>query len=146
MLDNRKSDDSPVDVYVCASGLTRCPAHMGFATLEVIALTGSGISLMAIIMLLMAHHDNVVLSWPVSISSIVSIQDTIASLSMVFVVSDCVSQLKWIWFAQRVRKLRNLKTIDRASRGVSGAMILERSRNVCVWHLFCMFMSFIIAD
>ena len=139
MLDNRKSDDSPVDVYVCASGLTRCPAHMGFATLEVIALTGSGISLMAIIMLLMAHHDNVVLSWPVSISSTVSILGTIASLSMIFVVSNCVSQLKWIWFAQGSRKLRDLKTIDRASRGVSGAMTLVLSRNVYVKRLLYMF-------
>ena len=107
--------------------------------LEIIALTVSGISLMAIIMLLMAHHGKVLPSWPVSISSTVSILGTIASLSMIFVVSNCVSQLKWIWFAQGSRKLRDLKTIDRASRGVSGAMTLVLSRNVYVKRLLYMF-------
>ncbi|KAK4890576.1 hypothetical protein LTR27_010738 [Elasticomyces elasticus] len=44
--------------------------------------------------------------------------------AVLFPVAECISQLKWTWFAKDYRPLSDLNTFDKASRGVFGGFEL----------------------
>jgi len=58
--------------------------------------------------------------WSITLNTIISILATIAKAAMMFTVSDCLGQLKWLWF-QTWRSLLDMQTFDNASRGPLGA-------------------------
>ena len=39
-------------------------------------------------------------------------------------VIECISQLKWLWFADRYKTLADFDRFDRASRGSWGSFLL----------------------
>ena len=62
-----------------------------------------------------------------SINALVAVYTTILKATVVLVVGEGLSQLKWAWFHQK-RQLKDLVSFDNASRGPWGALIL-------VWRL-----------
>ncbi|KAI1342712.1 hypothetical protein F5Y15DRAFT_373733 [Xylariaceae sp. FL0016] len=63
--------------------------------------------------------------WPydLSINTIVGFYAEVMKTTMVLVLGECISQLKWSWF-KRPRPLDHLEDYDSASRGPWGALIL----------------------
>jgi len=62
-----------------------------------------------------------------SLSSSISLLATVSQMSMAFMLTSCISQLKWTWYMQN-RKLRDLDKFDQGSRGPLGAVKLLFSK------------------
>lgn len=64
--------------------------------------------------------------WKVDITpnSLISIMSILSKSSLLLAVTEGLSQLKWIHFQQRARKLSDLQVFDSASRGPLGALKL----------------------
>lgn len=59
-----------------------------------------------------------------TLNTIIAILATTAKTCLLFPVAECISQLKWIWFSSRLRRLSDLALFDRASRGLLGCIEL----------------------
>lgn len=59
-----------------------------------------------------------------TLNTIIAILGTAAKVALLYPVAECVGQLKWIWFSQQHRALRDMATFDRASRGIWGGFEL----------------------
>ncbi|KAE8153169.1 hypothetical protein BDV25DRAFT_127495 [Aspergillus avenaceus] len=69
---------------------------------------------------------------------------TISKGSILYVISEALGQLKWVWFAQRTRPLSNLREFDWASRGFYGSgelMWRLRFRHFAVWGAMAMILA-----
>ncbi|KAJ9663702.1 hypothetical protein H2198_000714 [Neophaeococcomyces mojaviensis] len=62
-----------------------------------------------------------------TVNAIVSILATISKSAMLYVLSSCIAQIKWIWAGQP-QPLHSLQTFDDASRGPLGAIYLLADR------------------
>lgn len=63
------------------------------------------------------------LSRGITVNAIISVLATTSKSAMLYLVSTCIAQTKWIWF-RRARPLAQVQVFDDASRGPLGAMYL----------------------
>ena len=65
-----------------------------------------------------------VLNSGITLGTIVALLTTLSVAASLVAVQECLSQLKWLWYAGRSRPLADLETYDRASRGTFGSLQL----------------------
>ncbi|KAH6986856.1 hypothetical protein EDB80DRAFT_731062 [Ilyonectria destructans] len=68
-------------------------------------------------------------SYSISPTAVVSLIGTIGRSACLLVIAEIISQLKWIHFDNKPRKLTDLETFDAASRGPWGAFLLMVSKH-----------------
>lgn len=97
---------------------------------ETLILSFSFLSFLAIVIVLAVYDEkpSPSLKWGLKLNTIISILATACKSSLIFVVSEAMGQLKWIWFWTGKRKLKGLQTIDEASRGPLGSVSVLFSR------------------
>ena len=80
-------------------------------------------------------------SWafPIAPNSLLSVFVTMSKTALLLVVSDCISQLKWLYFQHEPHRLHDIHTFNEASRGQWGS--LEFLFNVKVKDAFLGFKS-----
>ncbi|KAI9049748.1 hypothetical protein LZ554_005900 [Drepanopeziza brunnea f. sp. 'monogermtubi'] len=86
----------------------------------------ASVAILATIAVILRYYDGQIQpSWRFSfnLNSLVAILMTVMRTTMMEVVSDSMSQLKWNWFSQP-RKLRHLEIFDEGSRGPWGSVKL----------------------
>ncbi|KAJ2892961.1 hypothetical protein MKZ38_009160 [Zalerion maritima] len=90
---------------------------------SLLALLGS---LAAVVATVRPAQGQPVPEWPlnISINALVAVYIVILKIVMIYIVSECLGQLKWSWFEERTRSLSELGTFDDASRGPWGAICL----------------------
>ncbi|KAJ0414715.1 hypothetical protein BJY00DRAFT_320801 [Aspergillus carlsbadensis] len=60
-----------------------------------------------------------------TLNAIISILATASKSSLIYVIGECIGQLKWIWFYQGEKKqLHNMQIFDNASRGPLGSLFM----------------------
>ncbi|KAJ3533207.1 hypothetical protein NM208_g8091 [Fusarium decemcellulare] len=82
-----------------------------------------------------------ILSWGIPLNTVVSLIGTLAVATSLSAVIECISQLKWLWFSNKVRPLRDMETFDQASRGLVGSLNLIwelRHTSIASIGAFCM--------
>lgn len=91
---------------------------------EAFALSFSLGCLVTIFAILQAYSNKAPpnFSFGLSLNSIVSVLSTASKSSLIYVVAESISQLKWTWFRKRSRQLQGLQAIDYASRGPWGSL------------------------
>lgn len=69
-------------------------------------------------------------SWKfdLTLNGVISFLAVLNKAALVMPVASCISQLKWIWFASKARRLEDFEDFDEASRGPLGSAKL-------LWHL-----------
>ncbi|OQE44784.1 hypothetical protein PENCOP_c002G08526 [Penicillium coprophilum] len=78
--------------------------------------------LIAIIVILRVYDGKQQPSWRwISLNTLLSWLSTVGKGCLAFPLSASLSQLKWVWFAQRTRPLSDLRVFDNASRGITGS-------------------------
>ncbi|KAJ5394216.1 uncharacterized protein N7487_011857 [Penicillium crustosum] len=78
--------------------------------------------LIAIIVILRVYDGKQQPSWRwISLNTLLSWLSTVGKGCIAFPISAGLSQLKWVWFAQRKRPLSDLRVFDGASRGIYGS-------------------------
>ncbi|KAF7714310.1 Uncharacterized protein PECH_000438 [Penicillium ucsense] len=90
--------------------------------LEILACLVS-IALLAAIIGFLSHYDGQSLpEWPyaITLNALVSVLSTAMKAAIAFITTQCLAQLKWLWFRQKNR-LSDLTLLDDASRGPVGA-------------------------
>ncbi|KAK3345783.1 hypothetical protein B0T25DRAFT_520344 [Lasiosphaeria hispida] len=91
---------------------------------------------MALVLSILANINDMALSdWPLPIqpNSLIAICTTLGKSAMMVLVASCISQLKWKYFAHRPRPLHHLQTIDDASRGPWGSLVVLFSGPTRSW-------------
>ncbi|KAI9696315.1 MAG: hypothetical protein M1820_008157 [Bogoriella megaspora] len=65
-------------------------------------------------------------SWKfdLTLNGVVSFLAVLNKAALVMPVASCISQLKWIWFASKARRLEDFEDFDEASRGPLGSLKL----------------------
>jgi hypothetical protein len=93
---------------------------------EIAASIFSIVCLAAIVGVLMYEDGKRLDQWELMLSpnAIISFLATIAKSSLLLVVTEILSQLKWLHFARSPQRLRDFKHFDNASRGPQGALEL----------------------
>lgn len=61
---------------------------------------------------------------PLSPNTLIAIFSTLSKSAILFVISGCLGQLKWVYFEQRGQRLMDLQIFDDASRGPLGSLWL----------------------
>ncbi|ODM19713.1 hypothetical protein SI65_04699 [Aspergillus cristatus] len=97
---------------------------------ETLLLSFSFLSFLAIVIVLAVYDQkpSPSLKWGLKLNTIISILATACKSSLIFVVSEAIGQLKWIWFWTGKRNLKTLQTFDEASRGPLGSVSVLFSR------------------
>ena len=93
--------------------------------LEIIACFVAFAMLVAIVVILYQYQHSPLPRWRynLSVNSVIAIYVAAMKVSMLLVVAEGLSQLKWFWYRQR-RPLKDMSKYDRASRGPKGAVSL----------------------
>ncbi|KAF2430013.1 hypothetical protein EJ08DRAFT_716244 [Tothia fuscella] len=60
----------------------------------------------------------------ISVNSLISWLSTVSKIWVFIPVTKGLGQLKWVWFAEKERKLTDLETFDSATRGLTGSALL----------------------
>lgn len=60
----------------------------------------------------------------ITLNTIISILSTAARSALVYVISATIGQLKWHWFSNKGRRLRDMQALDDASRGPLGSIVV----------------------
>ncbi|KAI0550462.1 hypothetical protein F4679DRAFT_203230 [Xylaria curta] len=103
---------------------------------------------LSLIITLLTRVDDVPLSdWtlPIQPNSLLAVLTTAMKTSMLVSVTSCIGQLKWRHFATRARSIHELESLDDASRGPWGALLLIftlRAKNLM---LLCLAISSLLA-
>jgi hypothetical protein len=93
--------------------------------LELWALFGCFATLAGMAVLLATFNGRSIFEWHgVSLNTLISVLAVVMKGFLVFAMSECIGQWKWIVFAREKRKLMEFERIDLASRGPSGAASL----------------------
>ncbi|ORY63262.1 uncharacterized protein BCR38DRAFT_436349 [Pseudomassariella vexata] len=92
---------------------------------EITSFLGSLLLLVAIVVVLRAYDGIPQPEWAtgINLNSLIAILSTICRATMLVVIAEVISQLKWIWF-DKIRPLGDLEMLDRASRGFWGSLRL----------------------
>lgn len=75
------------------------------------------------------------LTLSVSPNSLLSLMSTVARICVLIPITKGLAQLKWVWFAEKERDLRDFEVFDNATRGVTGSLFLVwklKFRLVCI--------------
>jgi hypothetical protein len=98
--------------------------------LETLAIVLSLVSFLMILVLLKVYDNRPIFVWHgATLNTFVSTIATLGKAMLLFTVSACMSQWKYIWFSQAQRKLIDFEVFDSASRGPSGSLSLLWSVN-----------------
>lgn len=99
---------------------------------EAVSAIFSLLCLTAIFVILAVYNNSPSPRLPhgVTLNAIVSILATGSKASLIFVTSESIGQLKWIWFRTK-RTLVDMQTFDNASRGPWGCLILLYRHKGC---------------
>lgn len=93
--------------------------------LETISVLFSALALAVIFALLNHNNQKPIFKWhDLTLNTLVSIFTTIAKTLLMFTVSSCIGQWKYITFSRNRRKLIEFATLDSASRGPKGSFDL----------------------
>lgn len=86
----------------------------------------SAASLCATYATLEYHKGKTLSEWSflITLNSLLSIFATVGQMAMMKPVVECLSQLKWLWFIRKSRRLNNFQSFDDASRGPTGSLAL----------------------
>ena len=99
---------------------------------EIISFLFAVVAFLAIVILLAVRKDKPLPNWPslIGINSLVAIFSSVLRVALLFPVAECVSELKWIWFANP-QPVSDFDRFDSASRGPWGALklLLKRPGN-----------------
>ncbi|OAR03013.1 hypothetical protein LLEC1_06069 [Akanthomyces lecanii] len=95
-------------------------------TWEMLSLFVSALSLASIIIILDVYEDRQLDDWTpkVSINAVISVLSAVFKGSLAMPVTEGISQLKWLAFAQQPQTLSKLDIYDRASRGAWGSAMM----------------------
>lgn len=100
--------------------------------LHILAILGSGLSMVAISILLAHYNDQPIFDWNgVTLNAIVAVLSTMSKAMLAFTLSECLGQAKWIWFSWRERPLSDLDLIDAGSRGPLGSFKILGQPSAC---------------
>jgi len=102
---------------------------------EIAASTLSMASMVLPLAALVRINNQSLDSWtlPIRPNSAIAICTTVGKSAMLVSVASCIGQLKWRYFAQRVRRLDDLQTFDEASRGPWGAITVLVMKSTKAW-------------
>ena len=90
--------------------------------LQVSAIIGSILSIVAIGILLAHYEGTPVFDWGgVTLNAIVAVFSALSKALLAFTLAECLGQARWIWFSQKARPLNDVNRIDEASRGPLGS-------------------------
>lgn len=91
---------------------------------ELWALAGSNLFFAAIVVLLVFADGKPIFTWKgVTLNTAISVLAVCMKASLLFAVSECIAQWKWILFSRAARRpLIDFEHIDRASRGPLGSV------------------------
>ena len=93
--------------------------------LETAALVLSIVSLIAIITLLSIYDGKPQFSFGfLNLNTVIAILATAFRIGFMVPVGEALAQWKWLWFSKKARPLSDFDSIDDASRGSRGAMLL----------------------
>ena len=97
---------------------------------ELWALGGSGLAFAGTVALLSVFDDRPIFDWyGVTLNTLVSILSAAMKAALIFAISECISQWKWILFSREERPLIDFERIDSASRGpLGGVNVLWKTR------------------
>ena len=100
---------------------------------EIMSFLFAVIAFLAIVILLAVRKDKPLPNWPslIGINSLVAILSSVLRIALLFPIGECVSELKWMWFANP-QPVSDFDRFDSASRGPWGALkiLLERPGNI----------------
>lgn len=94
--------------------------------LELMSWLLAALSIVAIIITLHLHNGHSLPDWPLhlTINTLLSVFSTIGEISIMYPVTECISQLKWLWFTTNSHPLDQFQAFDAASRGRFGSLRL----------------------
>ncbi|EGX96760.1 hypothetical protein CCM_01418 [Cordyceps militaris CM01] len=104
---------------------TQRPGILRVWTWEPLSLLASSAAFAAIVAVLRVYENKPLSSWkaPVSINTVVSILSTVFKGLLVTPISNGISQLKWLSFAETSQPFVHMDTYDEASRGAWGSLL-----------------------
>lgn len=84
------------------------------------------IAMGAIVVILKLYDQKPLPQWrfSITINSLVALFSTISKAALLIPIAEGLSQLKWLWFAERPKKLFDFEAFDKASRGSWGSLQL----------------------
>lgn len=93
---------------------------------EFLSCLVSLLATIAIIIILRVYENKPLSDGPQSITlnSLLAIFITIADVGLLLLLSEALSQMKWVWFKEDARPVQDFEKFDQASRGPIGAMKL----------------------
>lgn len=90
---------------------------------ETAGILASAMLLVALAALLAFYDDKAVFEWKsVTLNALVSVLSTASKASLLYALSELISQWKWIVFTSTRRPLVDFERIDAASRGPLGSL------------------------
>ncbi|KAE9973212.1 hypothetical protein EG327_009243 [Venturia inaequalis] len=113
---------------------------------EITSITITLLSFLAIIITLRVFDGKPLPEIPfgITLNTIASLLGTVVKTTLLLVVSSALSQLKWLWFHERERRLQDLQVYDEASRGPWGAMVLLRTSRFSLASLGALIVLFLL--
>lgn len=89
----------------------------------ILAISGSGLSMLAIGILLVHYHGKPIFDWNgLTLNAIVAVFSAMSKAMLAYVLSESLGQAKWIWFSSQHRPLNDIDLIDSGSRGPLGSL------------------------
>ena len=91
--------------------------------LEVLACALASFAFLSIIITLAVHQGRPLPQWPhhISVNALISVFVVIMKASMLYIIAEGMSQLKWMWYREP-RLLANLARFENASQGPGAAI------------------------
>lgn len=127
---NTKGQVIDVDPEPCAAPTTEYKRHPVYSPREWLLESISSILALGLViatLIIFWYMENKPLSaWRarVSLNATISILTTAYTMALMHGVSTFIGQSKWLYFKNGPRKLADLETFDKASRGVWGSVLL----------------------
>jgi hypothetical protein len=89
---------------------------------ELLALTMSVASIVAIVAILIRQNHKPVVAWKFryTLNTVIAALGTVARTTLAFAMSACIGQQKWSWLRRRPDSIRAFERFDEASRGPWG--------------------------
>jgi hypothetical protein len=95
---------------------------------EIAAATFSAICFAAVVIVLVVFRNRSLSDWnfmfDASLNTLIATLSTLSRTALLVPVASCISQLKWVHFANSPRSLREVQIFDDASRGPFGGLEL----------------------
>ena len=89
---------------------------------EILALTASILSIVAMSVILIRQDNTPIAAWKfvLTLNTVVALLGTISRTTLAFAMSACIGQQKWSWLRKRADTVRAFERFDEASRGPWG--------------------------